>query len=410
MGPPPGYAPGYPGPGGYPQQPGYPGAEGYPPQGGYPGPNGYPPEGYPDQDGYAPAPAGPMDPIAIDWSVGGMLGPVAPRSASEVLGTLAGKVAAGDVDQYQPVPLGFTPLDKTIGGGLRAGELLLIGGAQGTGKTTMAVQMARNIVMGGQASVLYVCYEHDEEYLLNRIIAMESALQHLPGRVNGVKLQDVRKEILSTWLAQGEGFADLMANPRLRPALERVNRYGPNLFMLRGSQTKNTVENLHALVQRYKELSGDRRLVVFIDYMQKVPVIPDPATEAEKVTFVVNGLKDLALQMEVPMISIVAADKEGLKAARLRNHHLRGSSAINYEADIILILNEKYQIVAKVNIEFNPYQAQRFRDWVIVSVEKNRGGQNAVDLEFEKHFEYSCFDANGRTVQEKLIEERLYND
>ena len=110
------------------------------------------------------------------------------------------------------------------------------------------------------------------------------------------------------------------------------------------------------------------------------------------------------------MISIVAADKEGLKAARLRNHHLRGSSAINYEADIILILNEKYNIVAKVNIEFNPYQAQRFRDWVIVSVEKNRGGQNNVDLEFQKHFEFSCFDANGRTVQEKLIEERLYND
>ncbi len=391
MGPPPGYGPGYPGPDGYP-------------------PNGYQPIAYAGPDDYAPVAEAPMAPIAIDWSVDGNLGPVAPRSASEVLGTLAGKVAAGDVDQYQPVPLGFTPLDKTIGGGLRAGELLLIGGAQGTGKTTMAVQMARNIVMGGQASVLYVCYEHDEEYLLNRIIAMESALQHLPGRVNGIKLQDVRKEILSTWLAQGEGFADLMANPRLRPALERVNRYGPNLFLLRGSQTKNTVDNLHQLVQRYKELSGDRRLVVFIDYMQKVPVIPDPNTEAEKVTFVVNGLKDLALQNEVPMISIVAADKEGLKAARLRNHHLRGSSAINYEADIILILNEKYQIVAKVNIEFNPYQAQRFRDWVIVSVEKNRGGQNAVDLEFEKHFEYSCFDANGRTVQEKLIEERLYND
>ena len=97
------------------------------------------------------------------------------------------------------------------------------------------------------------------------------------------------------------------------------------------------------------------------------------------------------------MISIVAADKEGLKASRLRNYHLRGSSAINYEADIILILNEKYQIVAKVNIEFNPYQAQRFRDWVVVSVEKNRGGQNNVDLEFEKHFEFSCFDPNGRT-------------
>ena len=201
-----------------------------------------------------------------------------------------------------------------------------------------------------------------------------------------------------------------MANPRLRPALERLSRYGPNLFLLRGSQTKNTVDNLNELIKRYKELSGDRRLVVFIDYMQKVPVIPDPPTETEKVTYVVNGLKDVALSMEVPMISIVAADKEGLKASRLRNHHLRGSSAINYEADIILILNEKYSIVSKVNIEFNPYQAQRFRDWVVVSVEKNRGGQDNVDLEFEKHFEYSTFDPNGRQVQEKLIEERLYND
>jgi replicative DNA helicase len=344
------------------------------------------------------------------WSYDSGLGVVEPRSASQVLSTLAGKVAQGDVTQYQPVPLGFTPLDKSIGGGIRAGELFLIGGAQGTGKTTMALQMARNIVMSGLASVLYICFEHDEEYLLNRIIAQESVLPSLPSRAGGVKLVDVRQEILGTWMATGGHNANLGANPRLRPALERVSRYGPNLYLLRGSQTTSTIENMSALVERYKELAGDRRLVVFIDYMQKVPVHPEPPNEVEKVTYVVQGLKDLALNHEVPLISIVAADKEGLKASRLRNHHLRGSSAINYEADIILILNEKYQIVAKVNIEFNPYQAQRFRDWVVATIEKNRGGTNAVDLEYQKYFEYSCFDPTGRTVMEKLIEERLYND
>ena len=147
-----------------------------------------------------------------------------------------------------------------------------------------------------------------------------------------------------------------------------------------------------------------------MDYLQRVPVYPEPDKEEEKVTTVVAGIKDLALSLGVATIAIVAADKEGLKAARLRNHHLRGSSALNYESDVILILNEKYNIVAKVNIEFNPYQAQRFRDWTILTVEKNRAGRDAVDLEFEKHFEYSCFDPNGRQVQEKLIEERLYND
>jgi len=211
-------------------------------------------------------------------------------------------------------------------------------------------------------------------------------------------------------MAENQGGAGLTANQRLRPSLDRIARYGQNLFLLRGSQTASTIDNLRKLIQQHRVLSGDRRLLVVVDYMQKVPMYPEPPTESEKVTFVVNGLKDIALTEQVAMIAVVAADKEGLKASRLRNHHLRGSSAINYEADSILIINDKYHIVAKVNIEFNPYQAQRFRDWIVLTVEKNRGGKDNIDLEFEKHFEYSCFDPNGRTVQEKLIEERLYND
>jgi replicative DNA helicase len=345
------------------------------------------------------------------WRLDTDTGSMAPRSALDVLVDLNDKVTTGRVGEYQPVPLGFTPLDKTIGTGLRAGELFLIGGAQGTGKTTMALQMARNVASGGQANVLYLCFEHDEQYLLNRLIAMESALAHLPHKTGAIKIQDVRKEILGTWMAEGQASGpQLASNPRLRPSLDRIARYGQNLFLLRGSQTASTIDNIRKLVQQHRALSGDRRLLVIVDYLQKVPQIPEPENETEKVTYVVNGLKDIALAEDVPMIAIVAADKEGLKASRLRNFHLRGSSAINYEADIIVILNEKYNIVAKVNIEFNPYQAQRFRDWVIVSVEKNRGGQDNVDLEYEKHFEFSCFDPNGRTVQEKLIEERLYND
>jgi len=361
----------------------------------------------------APKAAAPKAAAPTSWRLDTPNGSMAPRSALDVLVDLNEKVVGGQVSEYQPVPLGFTPLDKTIGGGLRAGELLLIGGAQGTGKTTMALQMARNIASGGQANVLYICFEHDEPYLLNRMIAMESALAHLPHKTGAIKIVDVRKEILGTWMAEGGSGgngAQLANNPRLRPSLDRIARYGQNLFLLRGSQTASTIDNIRTLVQQHRVLSGDRRLVVFVDYMQKVPQIPEPENETEKVTYIVNGLKDIALAEDVPMVSIVAADKEGLKASRLRNFHLRGSSAINYEADIIVILNEKYHIVAKVNIEFNPYQAQRFRDWVIVSVEKNRGGQDNVDLEYEKHFEFSCFDPNGRTVQEKLIEERLYND
>ena len=68
------------------------------------------------------------------WRLDTDNGSMTPRSALDVLVDLNDKVTGGRVSEYQPVPLGFTPLDKTIGAGLRAGELLLIGGAQGTGQ------------------------------------------------------------------------------------------------------------------------------------------------------------------------------------------------------------------------------------------------------------------------------------
>ena len=349
-----------------------------------------------------------------EWALETGSGSMVPRTAIDVLMDIRGKVAQGDIADFEPVPLGMLPLDRMLGGGLRPGELMLIGGAQGTGKTTMALQMARNIAASGQAYVLYVNFEHDDADMLNRLIAMESVLPHLPNTkpsTGAVKITDVRAEVIRSWARAGEGeAADLAASPKLKPAIERIARYGNNLYLLRGSATASTVDNLRELIDMHRRKSGERRMVLVVDYLQKVPQIPEPPSETEKVTYVVNGLKDIALTEKVPTIAIVAADKEGLKAARLRNHHLRGSSAINYEADVILILNEKYQIVAKVNIEFNPYQAQRFRDWIIASVEKNRSGMDNLDIEYHKHFDFSCFDPTGRPVQEKLIEERLYND
>jgi replicative DNA helicase len=347
------------------------------------------------------------------WALETGSGAMVPRTALDVLNDVRAKVATGELADFEPIPLGMAPLDRMLGGGIRPGELFLIGGAQGTGKTTMALQMARNVAASGQAYVLYVNFEHDDADMLNRLISMESALPYLPNpkpTTGAIKITDVRSEVVRSWARTGDEQPDLAQNPKLRPAIERIARYGTNLYLLRGSQTASTVENLRDLIRQHRKQSGERRLVLIVDYLQKVPQLPEPPSESEKVTYVVNGLKDISLSEKVATIAIVAADKEGLKAARLRNHHLRGSSAINYEADIIVILNEKYQIVAKVNIEFNPYQAQRFRDWIVASIEKNRSGADNVDTEFHKHFDFSCFDPTGRPVQEKLIEERLYND
>src|SRR5512147_2111468 len=126
---------------------------------------------------------GPSHQPAIDpnrWFLETGGGAMAPRSAVDVLVDVNDRVQTGQLGEYEPIPLGLVPTDRTIGGGIKPGELMLIGGAQGTGKTTMALQMARNVAASGQAFVLYVCFEHDEADLLNRLIAMESVLPHLP--------------------------------------------------------------------------------------------------------------------------------------------------------------------------------------------------------------------------------------
>ena len=92
---------------------------------------------------------------------------------------------------------------------------MLIGGAQGTGKTTMALQMARNVASSGQANVLYICFEHEEQYLLNRLVALESALAAPARRRPGaIKIQDVRKEIMASWMSEGTGGAGLVVATR----------------------------------------------------------------------------------------------------------------------------------------------------------------------------------------------------
>ena len=53
---------------------------------------------------------------------------------------------SGKAERLRPMPTGFTPLDDILNGGIRPGELLMIGGAFGVGKTIWALQVARNVV------------------------------------------------------------------------------------------------------------------------------------------------------------------------------------------------------------------------------------------------------------------------
>lgn len=338
-----------------------------------------------------------------------------PRTLSQVMNEANDMVVRGDLTEYVPVPTGFDPFDGMIGGGLRKTELVLLGGAQGIGKTIATLQIARNIAMRSGQFAFYLSYEHTETHLMNRLLCLESINPPEIDAKQGIRLKDLYDVIIAerakSTLRGGEGGGSLQTilreNAKTAMALARMNRYADRLILVKASPAVTTLRAIREMTSRLVDATGGN-VTVFVDYLQKVAIHPERATdEAEKVTIVVEGLKDTALALGVPVWAIVAADREGLKANRLHLFHLRGSSALDYECDIAIIMNNKYHILSKEHVAFNPYQARQYRDWVVFTIEKNRAGRAMQDMEFQLHAPFFSFDPRGQRVQQQLIDEKV---
>ncbi|MDP9022331.1 MAG: AAA family ATPase [Actinomycetota bacterium] len=323
----------------------------------------------------------------------------APTTAAAALDALLTADHHGGTVRGAPLPTGFDVLDTTLGGGIGPTDLVLLAGLPGVGKTVAALQVARHHARSG-GDVVYACYEHTAGELLTRLLLMELGQDgdHLDPHL------ELLREAVRDCLGAPLSFRALVdREPLLAAAIDRLRGYSDRLWLVSASGAHTGVGELADLVEEH--LAGGGLLIV--DYLQKVAVRPEPPDEAEKVTRIAEALKDLALTRQVPVLAVTAADRSALDAPRLRLHHLRGSSALAYEADVAVILNDKSRCVSKVHLAYDTVRAEGFRHSVVFSVEKNRGGPALVDLEFRKDFAHYRFDPQGDYVRERLVDERL---
>lgn len=299
-------------------------------------------------------------------------------------------------------PTGFGDLDPVIGGGLRAGGLVLLAGPHGLGKTTFAVQVCRNVVRTGRP-VVYFSYEHEAEDLIQKLLAMES------GEVDGTsraRLTTIREAFDESEASSIE--ERLRVLPGGAQALSNVRAYAELMFVHRSTGSRTDLAAIRSRIEAVREATGTMPLVV-VDYLQKVLVPDGPAEETERTTTIVEGLKDLAIDISAPVLAIVAAEKEALQAGtRMRMRHLRGSSALAYEADVVLVLNNKVDIVARHHLTYDLGNSERFREWAILGIEKNRFGRDGIELEYRKRFDQGRFEPEGRPVTEQLLDDRVF--
>jgi replicative DNA helicase len=332
-----------------------------------------------------------------------------PQSLSNVIRAIDERVRTGDLLGFQPIPTGFSELDSAIGGGLMPGQLALLSGPAGVGKTSLLLQIARNIAASNLAVCLFVCYEHETDYLAQRLVAMESIGVGDGSVTDGLRMRDIADLVSRhTGPQRGKaGFTEAISfDPRGVRALQRIARYSQNLHLMKGSSAVTTVGTLANTIRKMRAAGGaaaGRPVILFVDYLQKVASPTPHTSEAARNFEEVEGLKELALDQRIVVMAIAAAEVEGLKAQRMRLQHLLGSAGLAYESDIIMLMNEKYDIVDHRHIDYNRYNAEQYHQFVVLSIEKNRAGSDLVDLELRKQLQFCHFRGDARRIEEHLI-------
>src|SRR5919112_2540570 len=98
-----------------------------------------------------------------------------PRGADiSPLSLLLGRVdaVADGAPSPDTVPTGFPSLDKLLGGGVRRGDLVVLGGDVGSGKSALALAIALRAAQDGR-SVAYLSGEMSVDRIMERALAIE---------------------------------------------------------------------------------------------------------------------------------------------------------------------------------------------------------------------------------------------
>jgi replicative DNA helicase len=243
-----------------------------------------------------------------------------------------GIVSLGDlaerlVDRFNEPLIGMScspiaALTRLVGP-MQPGQLIVVAGRSGMGKTACAASLANGVARDGHGA-LFVSLEMNRDELAERMLADLC----FDDAGFGVAYADIRDRSLSDW------HLDQLCEARDRA------RELPLSVVDRGTVT---ISGLTMLVRRHARRMAARRQkleLVIVDYLQLLRSDGKARSAYEAVSEVSRGLKALAKDCGVVVLALAQLSRavEDREDRRPRLSDLRDSGQIEQDADVVVLL------------------------------------------------------------------------
>ena len=256
--------------------------------------------------------------------------------------------------EYKGIPTGFSLLDKYMTG-LNKSDLILIGARPAMGKTSFALNIARNVAVQAKKKVVFFSLEMGKEQLAQRILSTEARVESQKMRTGELTDDDWQRIAQATVsLNEAELYFDDTANI--------------------------TVPEMKARVRKMRDVD-----CVIIDYLQLMQGTKRTDSRVQEVSEITRSLKLMAKDLKIPVItcSQLSRSTEGRgKSHKPQLSDLRESGSIEQDADIVLMLYREsyYDEEKNETVVTDETKAQ-------VIVAKNRhGGTGEIDLHWNGNY------------------------
>ncbi|MDP3646071.1 MAG: replicative DNA helicase [bacterium] len=251
------------------------------------------------------------------------------------------------------VPTGFAALDQKLLG-LQKSDLIILAARPSMGKTSLALDIARQSAVKHGTSVGIFSIEMGSQQLVDRMLAAEARVDAWKLRTGKIKSDD--------------DFG------RLQKAMETLSE--APIYI--DDQPGTTVLSMRSVARRLK-LEKNLGLII-VDYLQLITPMSGRNSESlvQQTTEISRSLKAMARELEVPVLALSQLSRAiEQRRGRPRLSDLRDSGSIEQDADVVMFIHREDKMNADTGAEKTNIAE--------ILIEKHRNGPTGkVELRFDE--------------------------